>query len=491
MKICIWLLPILVVFIGGCSSPSSGSAECSQRADCAEFEECRFAGKRAVSGVCQAKTDCDDTSGCLYERACGLDSRGQQVCGGTTEEFTFVGSDELPIVHEHDSFQHQIELIGTGGSYHFELEEGSHLPDGLALDAQTGLIHGRPQSYGQYGFGLRAYNGAQDADYYYDDFRIEQDFYLMVLPDEDGPCQPNPCNQGEKIRCLETSSAHSCVCDFGYLEDAQGDCVLDTDDVLTIMAANISSGGNQSYRGPGIRIFLGLQPDIVLIQEFNYETENEFSFISLEDFVAQVFGPGYGYYRGSGNIPNGIISRYRIIEAGGWDDVHTAPSEREFEWARIDIPGPRDLWAVSVHFRTTSASMRKSEAENLVAYIQSNVPEDDYLVIGGDLNTTHRGEACMLKLMQVVDTSSPYPVDQDGVDETNAPRSKPYDWVLADDELQALSIPLQVGSQSFSNGLVFDSRVYQPLDEVAPIESQDSAAFNMQHMAVMRAFRLD
>jgi len=35
---------------------------------------------------------------------------------------------------------------------------------------------------------------------------------------------------------------------------------------------------------------------------------------------------------------------------------------------------------------------------------------------------------------------------------------------------------------------VFDSRVYTPLSDVAPVLSTDSAATNMQHMAVVRDF---
>ena len=39
------------------------------------------------------------------------------------------------------------------------------------------------------------------------------------------------------------------------------------------------------------------------------------------------------------DIPNGIISRYPILEWGVWDDPET--ETREFVWARVDVPGPR------------------------------------------------------------------------------------------------------------------------------------------------------
>ena len=51
-------------------------------------------------------------------------------------------------------------------------------------------------------------------------------------------------------------------------------------------------------------------------------------------------------------------------------------------------------------------------------------------------------------------------------------------------------MPVVIGENSFANGLVFDSRVYTPLSDVAPVVQSDSGATNMQHMAVIRDFRL-
>jgi len=44
-----------------------------------------------------------------------------------------------------------------------------------------------------------------------------------------------------------------------------------------------------------------------------------------------------------------------IVEAGEWDDPRVG--NRDFAWARIDIPGPVDLWAVSVHFPMVPAAL--------------------------------------------------------------------------------------------------------------------------------------
>ena len=45
-----------------------------------------------------------------------------------------------------------------------------------------------------------------------------------------------------------------------------------------------------------------------------------------------------------------------------------------------------------------------------------------------------------------------------------------------------------IGSRAFPNGLVFDSRIYTPLAEVAPVLAADSG--NAQHMAVIKDFRV-
>ena len=253
------------------------------------------------------------------------------------------------------------------------------------------------------------------------------------------------------------------------------------------MAGNLTSGNNQSYDpGEGIRIFQGLDPDIVMIQEFNYGSNSS---ADLRAFVDEAFGTEFEYHRehtsSDGDIPNGIISRYPIVSSGEWSDQ---AAYRDFAWARIDIPGPTDLWAVSVHFLTTGSGDRNSEANDLVDYIQAHVPSSDYLVIGGDFNTGSRSEACISTLSAVVTTDGPYPADQNGNSGTNQNRDKPYDWVLDSENLASLRTPLVIGSSTYANGLVFDSRVYTPLSEVSPVQYSDSGAQNMQHMGVLRDY---
>ena len=82
------------------------------------------------------------------------------------------------------------------------------------------------------------------------------------------------------------------------------------------------------------------------------------------------------------------------------------------------------------------------------------------------------------------------PRDQDGNDDTNSGRNKPYDWVMPNDSLNDLHVSVALGSETFPTGLVFDTRVYTPLSEAPPALSDDSAALNMQHMAVVKDFAI-
>jgi len=254
---------------------------------------------------------------------------------------------------------------------------------------------------------------------------------------------------------------------------------------VRLMAANTTSGNLQSYDpGHGIRIFQGTRPDVVMIQEFNY---GDNSATAIRQFVNTAFGTNFSYYREAGaQIPNGVISRWPIIASGEWDD--TQVSNRDFAWARIDVPGPKDLWVVSVHLLTASSSVRNTEATNLVNFIKANVPTGDYLAIGGDFNTDSRSESCFNAFSQVVSTASPYPADRNGNTNTNASRGKPYDHVLVDGDLRQYQVATVIGGSTFSGGLVVDTRVYSPLSEISPALSGDSGASNMQHMAVIKDF---
>jgi len=251
---------------------------------------------------------------------------------------------------------------------------------------------------------------------------------------------------------------------------------------LRIMAANTTSGNGQDYEAPGIRIFQGLLPDIVLIQEFAYANGD------LRALVDTAFGTSFAFFVEPrvGGIPNGIVSRYPILASGAWVDASVP--DRAFAWARIDVPGSIDLWAVSLHLLTTGGTVRNTEAAQLVAYLAANVPKGDYLVVGGDLNTESDAEPALSTLGGTVVVAPPFPADANGNKNTSINRNKPHDWLFARASLDARQVPVTLGAASFTGGLVFDSRVYAPLSDVAPILLGDSSVSGMQHMPVVRDF---
>ncbi len=253
---------------------------------------------------------------------------------------------------------------------------------------------------------------------------------------------------------------------------------------IRVVAAGLASGGTRQYQPPGARILQGLDADVALLQEFNVGTN---SVAELRAFVDQAFGPEFGFIRQPDvALPTAVVSRYPIMMSGVWSDSHT--TDRDFTWARLDVPGPRDLWAVSVHLVTTSSGERDAEAGELVGAISLAVPATDFLVIGGNLNTALRDEAAVMELAPTVGTTGPYPADQNGNGNTNATRNRPLDWVLADADLRSYQAPVAIGASTYPAGLVFDSRVYTPLVDVAPVVTTDSGAAGMAHMAVVEDF---
>jgi endonuclease/exonuclease/phosphatase family metal-dependent hydrolase len=254
---------------------------------------------------------------------------------------------------------------------------------------------------------------------------------------------------------------------------------------VRVMAANISSGTQQAYEAPGIRIFQGLKPDVVAIQEFNYAGNTA---ADIRSFIDTAFGTNYSYYRESGSfqIPNGIISRWAIIQSGSWPD--SVVNNRSFAWARIDVPGTNDLYVVSVHLLSSgTATDRNTEATEINSNIAANFPAGAWVIVGGDFNTDSRSEACVTTFKTRL-SDSPIPADKNGNSNTSEPRSKPYDYALPSFSLTNYLTPVVLTSNTFNNGLVFDSAVYTPLSDVSPVTSGDSHVSGMQHMAVVKDF---
>jgi endonuclease/exonuclease/phosphatase family metal-dependent hydrolase len=249
---------------------------------------------------------------------------------------------------------------------------------------------------------------------------------------------------------------------------------------ITVVSANLSDNTSQAYTDPGIRLLQALDPDIVGIQEFNYKEGTS------KDLVHRIFGPGYHFARekGGARLPNGIISRYPIVAFGQWEDPYVG--NRTFAWATIAIPGPRPLHVVSVHLVQNRAERRLPEARLLLKLIRKQFPEDDYVVLCGDLNVNTRESAALAELTRWF-VDSHHPADQEGNKNTNAGRTRPYDFVLPNPALAKYHAPTVLAGKNFPDGLVFDTRLWNP--PPPPAEWEDSSR-DMQHMPVMKTYRI-
>ena len=269
--------------------------------------------------------------------------------------------------------------------------------------------------------------------------------------------------------------------------------VIQTNAAVRVMAANLTSGTGQSYETAGLNILKGLRPDVVAIQEFNYNNSTPADFRSMLDTT---FGTNFVYFRESGySIPNGIISRWPLISSGTWEDVDTGVNDRGFAWARIDLPGTNDLYVVSIHLKASSgsdnASRRTAQATNLVNLIRANFPANAWIVVAGDCNIYDPSEGAYLCLSTNF-TDNPIPTDATtgGDADTNEGRTERYDYVFSSRSLSNRLVATTFASRTFPKGLVFDSAVYSPLSDVPPVQLGDSHVSGMQHMGVIRTFNV-
>ncbi len=266
---------------------------------------------------------------------------------------------------------------------------------------------------------------------------------------------------------------------------------------VRIVAANLTSGRHQSYDpGHGSRIMQSAHPDVVALQEFNYKDNSP---VAFDEFVKNTFGQGYSYYRETNpkyKIPNGIVSRYPISESGSWPSP--LMPDRGFAWAKIKLPTGQDLWVISVHLSTKSATNRKIEAEALLEQIKKKIPAGALLTIAGDMNIKGDKEYA-LDVLSAVAGEKHQPTDPHGNRFTNKPRSKLYDRILVSPTLDAFHVPveLDLGTSDpdpvknkavFPHGLVYDTRVMKQLPP--PALADDSDAENMQHMMIVQDFMI-
>ncbi len=264
------------------------------------------------------------------------------------------------------------------------------------------------------------------------------------------------------------------------------------DELVRIMAGNLSSGDDQSYDpGHGIRIIQGVKPKVALLQEMNFGDNSD---DAIRGFVDAAFGKEFHYYRESwkeGGIPNGIVSAYPILEKGTILDP--TMGNRGFAWAKLDVPGGKKLWVYSLHLSNKHLDVREEQAQHVIDDMMKRVPEGDYVAIGGDFNTRKRDESPIMIFKRKL-SDKLTPADQSGNTNTNGPRNKPFDWVMPNDLLQKHHVCVEIieglGGQKirFPNGAVIDTRVFKPVAAIHPARVDDSGASNMQHMAIVQDY---
>lgn len=267
---------------------------------------------------------------------------------------------------------------------------------------------------------------------------------------------------------------------------------------IRFVAANLTSGNDQSYDpGHGLRLMAGCRADVFLVQEFNYGDNLAADHRAMADAIC---GTGCDYSVGAGQIPNGVVSRWPIVESGWWDDPNIG--NRDLDWARIDLPGDKDLFAISVHLHTSPSSDQVTAAQVVARKVSEHRaanPGCCWYVVGGDFNGTsavsNSGFGAW-KGEPVFHVAGPHPRGEDGREGTNASRTSQYDFVLLDTTLRDHQVPVvfpdldQAGaSRTYPDGLVFDSRDFTQADldrHFPPARTGDSGASNMQHMAVVK-----
>ena len=214
-------LMLVIMFIFSCGgNEETSKKECHSNNDCSKTQECRFKGKNSVSGECVDKKICKSDSECSDKRSCSASLIGtEKYCGGFLTKFDFKDNQKLSDGRVNEEYEDTIELVGQTGAFHIILKNGE-LPDGLMLNINTGDISGTPTKEGEYDFTLVAYNGASDAEYYYNIVKVEKKFSIKIK--EAIVCTPN-CDGKE---CGDDGCGGVCgTCQEGETCNDNGSCV--------------------------------------------------------------------------------------------------------------------------------------------------------------------------------------------------------------------------------------------------------------------------
>ncbi len=326
-----------------------------------------------------------------------------------------------------------------------------------------------------------------------------------ITNDNEAICIDDGRDKCENIDCNENSHCKDgvCLCDEGYqLEN--DNCILESSDnkfKLRVLASNLTSGNYQTYEEEGINILKALKADIILVQEFNYDGE-------ISNFVKTTFGDEFTYFRGTptgnGDIPNGVISRYPIIDKGEWKDERV--NDRLIDWVIIETPAKK-IFAVSVHLKAKENKYQIKAAELISKKIYNHRvahPNEYFYIVGGDFNgaaSLCRDNSCngfkKYNNENIFYTALPDPYSEyNRGTTTNATKTRQLDFILVDYSLKDFQISTDYcktedDCKSYPSGLVFRSDEYSQSDldrYFSPVQTNDSEVMQMQHMGVVKDF---
>ena len=184
-----------------------------------------------------------------------------------------------------------------------------------------------------------------------------------------------------------------------------------------------------------VRIVQALNPDILCLQEINFDRPAQDVADILDAALPLGDGIGWRSYIGSDDV---ILSRYDLSMTAN-DTIPT--TNRDHAQALIDLPDGQvsyDLYLINAHFKaggtSTDIARRQQHADAIVNWIRDcqntggniNLPSDTPIVVLGDLNVYDTDPAYQLTTLitgDIVDEGtygSDYPPDWDATDNTDA-----------------------------------------------------------------------
>jgi len=166
------------------------------------------------------------------------------------------------------------------------------------------------------------------------------------------------------------------------------------------------------------------RPAVVLFQNFVAGDNGE---TAIRNWVTATFGGEFSYVRDAKSlVPGGVISRFGIVKYGVWSTLETKEGDGRSLYAQIDLPGKKDLWVVNTHL-SIDPKQRLAQTNALLDRILTEIPETDYLVVGGQLNITDADDPALEVLQKMLGVESPLLVKQED--------GEVYDWLLIDADL--------------------------------------------------------